>query len=362
MDHQTAARVFTTVSGLVGQFRAGTSAEVFAPWPGKAAPKPQEKPLARSVRHGDALRISSNCDPCWFLLASLTMMRTYKSFGLAVAVLLAGVSTSFGAAVIGNTSDGTSTDGLWFNGAWINACRFQAASNMTVVTMHAKVAAITGKYKCAIYSDSSSLPNRLLRGTAEVSNPSTGWQTFTLTAPQPLTNGNYYWLAIWSDSTSAQAYYTAGASGTLRWVQANYVAAWPDPITTTDGGTNRYCIYAQAATAPLVSMAVTPANPTITAGNTQQFTATGTYSDSSTQNLTSQATWNSSNTTRATINTTGLATGLTAGTTTISATLSGISGNTLLTVQPAPPTVVISSPANNSTAGHQLHDFRHRHR
>ncbi len=87
------------------------------------------------------------------------------------------------------------------------------------------------------------------------------------------------------------------------------------------------------------------------AGNTQQFTATGTYSDSSTQNLTSQATWNSSNTTRATINTNGLATGVTAGTTTISATLSGVSGNTLLTVQPAPPTVAITSPANNSTVG-----------
>ena len=42
----------------------------------------------------------------------------------------------------------------------------------------------------------------------------------------------------------------------------------------------------------LTSIAVTPANPTIsTGGGTQQFTATGTYSDLSTQNITTQVTW-----------------------------------------------------------------------
>src|SRR5271166_3028834 len=44
----------------------------------------------------------------------------------------------------------------------------------------------------------------------------------------------------------------------------------------------------------LVSIAVTPANPSIAAGKQQQFTATGTYSDGSHQDLTSSATWTSS--------------------------------------------------------------------
>jgi len=35
-----------------------------------------------------------------------------------------------------------------------------------------------------------------------------------------------------------------------------------------------------------VSIAVTPANPTIAKGTTQQFTATGTYNDGSTQDIT----------------------------------------------------------------------------
>ena len=54
-------------------------------------------------------------------------------------------------------------------------------------------------------------------------------------------------------------------------------------------------------TATLVSIAVTPANPSIAKGLTDQFTATGTYSDTSTQNLTSTATWSSGTTTTATI-------------------------------------------------------------
>ena len=48
-------------------------------------------------------------------------------------------------------------------------------------------------------------------------------------------------------------------------------------------------------TATLVSIAVTPKNPSVALGTMQQFTATGTYSDGSTQNLTTTATWASSN-------------------------------------------------------------------
>src|SRR5208282_66488 len=70
----------------------------------------------------------------------------------------------------------------------------------------------------------------------------------------------------------------------------------------------------------LVSISVTPTNPSIAAGTTEQFTATGKYSDGSTQNLTSTATWNSSATGVATITAGGLATGV-AGSSTISATV-----------------------------------------
>ncbi|MBI5182166.1 MAG: Ig-like domain-containing protein [Nitrospirae bacterium] len=82
----------------------------------------------------------------------------------------------------------------------------------------------------------------------------------------------------------------------------------------------------------LNSIAVTPANSSITTGNTQQFTATGSYSDSTTQDITSSVSWNSSNTSVSTISSGGLATAVAVGSTTITATLGNISGNTLLTV------------------------------
>jgi hypothetical protein len=46
----------------------------------------------------------------------------------------------------------------------------------------------------------------------------------------------------------------------------------------------------------LTSIAVTPGTPRVTLGGTQQFTATGTFSDNSTQDITSSVTWNSDNT------------------------------------------------------------------
>ena len=90
---------------------------------------------------------------------------------------------------IGNTKDGTSTDTMWDNGAWINAGRFQAGSNMVVSTMRAKVEAIAGGYKCAIYTDERGTPSAFLGGTVEVTNATNGWNVFPLTQGLALTNG-----------------------------------------------------------------------------------------------------------------------------------------------------------------------------
>jgi len=82
----------------------------------------------------------------------------------------------------------------------------------------------------------------------------------------------------------------------------------------------------------LVSITVTPTNPSITTGTTQQFTATGMYSDGSMQNLTSTATWSSSTSGVATINASGLASATGTGQTTIKAASGAINGSTTLTV------------------------------
>src|SRR6266478_3877305 len=110
-------------------------------------------------------------------------------------------------------------------------------------------------------------------------------------------------------------------------------------------------------TAPsLVAIGVTPANPSIAKGASQQFTATGTYSDASTQNLTSTVTWSSSNTAIATINSAGLASGVGTGSSTIQAASGSVAGSTTLTV-----TAVLSSitvtPTNPSIAKGTMQPF-----
>jgi hypothetical protein len=87
--------------------------------------------------------------------------------------------------------------------------------------------------------------------------------------------------------------------------------------------------------AMLVTIAVTPATPSITEGLTRQFAATGTYADGGTQNLSNIATWISGTPAVATITSGGLVTAVAAGTSTISATSGAVVGSTVLTVTAA---------------------------
>jgi trimeric autotransporter adhesin len=102
--------------------------------------------------------------------------------------------------------------------------------------------------------------------------------------------------------------------------------------------------------ATLVSLAVTPAAPSIPRGLTQQFIATGTFSDGSTQVLTSAVNWSSTDPVVASISNAagskGLATGLSVGTTTIRAAVGTISGSTTLGVTDAILVSIAVSPSD----------------
>ncbi|HEY6445567.1 MAG TPA: Ig-like domain-containing protein [Acidobacteriaceae bacterium] len=161
---------------------------------------------------------------------------------------------------------------------------------------------------------------------------------------------------------------TSDISGTATWTVGNSgiasvnpsgmataVAAGSTTITASQSGVSGSATLTVTASAPtLTSIAVTPAAPSITAGATQQFTATGTYSDGTTGNITSTVTWVSGNTKVATITAAGLATGVASGSATITASLIGVSGSATLTVTSTAPTltsIAVTPAAPSITAG-----------
>ena len=100
--------------------------------------------------------------------------------------------------------------------------------------------------------------------------------------------------------------------------------------------------------ATLQSITIAPANPSVAAGVTRQFTANGTYSDGTTKDVSASVTWSSATTTVASIGTTGLATGVAAGTSVISATSGTITSSMTLTVTPATLQAIAVTPENPS--------------
>ncbi|MGA8764282.1 MAG: Ig-like domain-containing protein, partial [Candidatus Sulfotelmatobacter sp.] len=135
----------------------------------------------------------------------------------------------------------------------------------------------------------------------------------------------------WSSDTPAVATISnaAGSQGV-----ASSVVQGTATITARVGGVSGSTTLS-VTSAALVSLALTPAAPALALGTTQQFTATGTFTDGSMQNLTSTATWSSDTVKTATINSTGLASSAGIGTATITATSGSVTGSTLLTVTAA---------------------------
>jgi 6-phosphogluconolactonase (cycloisomerase 2 family) len=108
----------------------------------------------------------------------------------------------------------------------------------------------------------------------------------------------------------------------------------------------------QTRTPPaLVSISVTPPTPTVTAGQTQQFKATGSYSDGSSSDITTSVTWSTGSVDIATINSVGLLTAVAAGTTTVSASSGSLSGSVNLSVKPSLVSIAITPGAPSIAAG-----------
>ena len=143
--------------------------------------------------------------------------------------------------------------------------------------------------------------------------------------------------ATWSSSQTSVAAISAGGLATTKGTGTSTIKATSGSIFGTATLT--------VGSATLVSIAVTPPNPSVPIGVTEQFTATGSFTDSSTQDLTASVTWSAMASTTASITTGGLAKGLAVGTATITATSGSISGSTNLTVTNAVLASIAITPA-----------------
>jgi trimeric autotransporter adhesin len=147
--------------------------------------------------------------------------------------------------------------------------------------------------------------------------------TYSDGTTQDVTQSGY-----WTSSNAAVA--TISDSAPTQGL-ASTVGAGSTSISVSVGTVNASALLA-VTPAALVSIAISPLSPSIPLGTTQQFTATGTYTDGTTQNLTSIVQWNSSSAAVAIVNAAGLATSAGPGTAAISATSGSVTSSTPLTV------------------------------
>ena len=152
-------------------------------------------------------------------------------------------------------------------------------------------------------------------------------------------------VVSWSSSNSAIA--TINASGVATGVA-------PGTVTITANAAGASGVTATLNVSLLTKIVIAPATATVPSGETQQYAATGTFTNADgstgTTDVTSLATWASDTPKVATIDNTGLATVVAAtGSANITATLYGVTSNTAVLTAAAPVAVSLQvSPATPS--------------
>ena len=255
----------------------------------------------------------------------------------------------------GNYSDGSTSDlsatALWSSStpavATVNSSGLATAVSAGAVTITAASGLITGS--SALNVAPASLVSILV---TPLRTSIAAGQTQQFTAAGNYSDGTTKDLtgsAMWASSVPAFA--TISATGLATGVTSGAVT-----ITATSGAMSGSSSLS-VAPAALVSIAVTPLNPSIAAGQTQQFTATGAYSDGTSQDLTATVAWTSSAPAIAAINGAGLATGAALGSATITAAAAGVAASSVVTVSVAVLVAIVITPPNRSIAVGQSQQF-----
>jgi len=266
-------------------------------------------------------------------------------------VLGIGVNQAFSAT--GTFSDGSisdvSSEATWASStpavASIDA-ETHSATTLTVgeTTITASVATISGTTQLTVSSASLiSIAVAPEKSTVAVSG------TLALTATGTYSDNSTVDLTqsvTWSTNaaTSVQVSNGLGSQGVV-----TGLASGSATVTATLGAVSGSAAVT-VTSATLVSIAITPPNPTLPVGTTAQLVATGTYSDNSIVDLTGSVAWTIAdpkvaNVSNADANA-GLVTAVALGSTNATATLGSVSAQTTITVSAAKLVSIALTPAN----------------
>jgi trimeric autotransporter adhesin len=174
---------------------------------------------------------------------------------------------------------------------------------------------------------------------------------------------------VWSSSTPSSSNGADFSTTKPGQLIANSNATGSTTITASQNSVTSTPITVNISKAVLSSITVSPKNPSVPTGDSQQFTATGKYSDGTSITIwpapgdanhaaAAAPIWSSSSPNAATIDASGLASAIgTNGTTTIKATSGTVAGSTVLTVAPAALKSIAITPTNASVAQNDTQQF-----
>ena len=234
-------------------------------------------------------------------------------------------------------------------------------SPLSSILSAAAAAIVVAIVACPGRHGSDSFPATLLSVAVTPTHPTIALGTtrqFTATGTySDGTTNDLTALAAWTSSDPAIGEVSTAAGS---WGLATAAGIGSTTITATYAGQSASTTLTVSG-ADLVSIEVTPTNPQIALGTSEQFAATGMFADGTTQDLTAQVVWASSATGTCTISNDagshGLAHSAGLGDATITATLTGVSGTTTLTVSNAVLVSVEVSPTNPSIASGTSQQF-----
>ncbi len=310
--------------------------------------------LATGVAKGSS-NITASLSGITSPAALLTVTKVLQSIAVTPAnpTIAAGATQQF-------TATGTYSDGSTGN---ITATVTWASANTSVATI------ASGGLATGVAKGSSNITASL----SGITSPAAVLMVTKVLQSIAVTPANPTIAAGTTQQFTATGTYSDGSTGnitaTVTWASANTSVATIASGGLATGvakGSSNITASLSGITSPaallmvtkvLQSIAVTPANPTIAAGTTQQFTATGTYSDGSTGNITATVTWASANTSVATIASGGLATGVAKGSSNITASLSGITSPAALLMVTKVLQSIAVTPANPTIAAGATQQF-----